>query len=736
MVRSIIVRNVEDGDISNLRNIALYDAEGKAISKSASVNGKDITFVLDYELTPNKGGNVYIKADVTTVEKRDGDSYQFQLRNAEDINAQEVSTKFRTTLSATTITTIATTSGLVLGGVYKVEGSDVVLTRASDFVSTLNAAPGATNVVFAKGTITTKEAITVENYKLKLANTGGMTTGTDFNDVFNRVSLRIGGSTLNGTVSTTSGGVWVIFDGAVTVNRTADIELLADFRAPQNPKIGEYKFADIARNAPEASFGSIEYVSNGNKVNRPVGILQTARVSLVNSKLNFARTDGLSSRNIVQGANDEILFGGRFSSSDKDEIKITSLVLQDNNVSTPFKDNVTATLYVNGEARGTVTQRDNNITFSSLNIGVKNGTNADIQVKANFSAAITTNSTVTYSVTGIQAIDYNGQPVNVSPINAAPITISSGGEAKPSVSSTTPNAQLLFAGEKDKVLATFSIDAINDNLRLTDLYVISTPASNFNLSNGLSNIRLRQGGNDLALGNPNSTGGVSFENITEHNTISAGRSLTFSIVADINNALNTGDIPVSMLELQINTGAANTTAGTYSGMRLISNSNGAIVEAKELLSPISKQHKVVRTAITVAKTTDAVTQSDLGAFTVTPNGYKANLTGLTVTISTNLTGTATVELYKGLKTGQPVATGSISGTGLVSFTSFNEEVSSITTFYLVLRGATVPASTTPSTETTLVNVEYGDVFQNGTLAVTGANSYENTGLPQTWNYQR
>jgi hypothetical protein len=54
---------------------------------------------------------------------------------------------------------------------------------------------------------------------------------------------------------------------------------------------------------------------------------------------------------------------------------------------------------------------------------------------------------------------------------------------------------------------------------------------------------------------------------------------------------------------------------------------------------------------------------------------------------------------------------------------------------LVLRGATVGANT-PSTELRLVNVEYNDVFQDGTGAIATANSYENTGLPQTWNYQR
>jgi hypothetical protein len=251
--------------------------------------------------------------------------------------------------------------------------------------------------------------------------------------------------------------------------------------------------------------------------------------------------------------------------------------------------------------------------------------------------AVQTGSVVKYDVKTL-ATDYNGKEVqNITQPTSAQIEIAGAGEASPSVSSSTPNAQLLFAGQTNKELVKFTIDAKNDTLKLTDLYVFAT--GGFDLANGLSNIKLLHDGNVLVQGNPNGSG-VSFENITDNNKIDAGRSAVFSIVADINAALNKGDIPVSGLELYIDTsknGQGNSTPGTMSGFRLISDSNGETVTVQPLTAAISKSHLVVRTAITVAKTNDSTSQSDLGAFTITPNGYKAEITKISTNLSTNLT---------------------------------------------------------------------------------------------------
>jgi hypothetical protein len=101
ILKALTFRNGGDGDLSNLSNLAVYDIDGNKISKGdVRISGKEITFPLNgFEIAPAMGGMFYIRGGVTYVDSTNGDSYEFEIRNVEDLNAQEKSTEFRVTLT-------------------------------------------------------------------------------------------------------------------------------------------------------------------------------------------------------------------------------------------------------------------------------------------------------------------------------------------------------------------------------------------------------------------------------------------------------------------------------------------------------------------------------------------------------------------------------------------------------------------------------------------------------------
>lgn len=114
VVQSIKFRNISDGDVeTSLANVALYRNSTK-VSTEAMMDGKDITFVLNDVIKASENGVYYIRGDVTNVDNTSGDNYQFQLRNTEDLNVIEQSTRFRSTV------TLGSSSSYTLAN-YKVE---------------------------------------------------------------------------------------------------------------------------------------------------------------------------------------------------------------------------------------------------------------------------------------------------------------------------------------------------------------------------------------------------------------------------------------------------------------------------------------------------------------------------------------------------------------------------------------------------------------------------------------
>jgi hypothetical protein len=295
----------------------------------------------------------------------------------------------------------------------------------------------------------------------------------------------------------------------------------------------------------------------------------------------------------------------------------------------------------------------------------------NIEFRGNFTQTATGSNA--FALGAIQATDNNGQSVTANPttVNFATITLSTGGSVSFSANAGTPGASLLHGGLTDVELARFNINATDDNLRLTDLYVTNGPASTIDLGQRLSNIQLMDGSTVVANGSVVASGTViAFENLSSANLVTnAGTSKTLSIRASVNSVLNTGDVAGSggLIHLAIGTGSyTGVTAGTANGARFISQANGSVVTPTTVGLAISNIHRIVRGKASVAAATTSASQTRLLNFTVTAEGNRVKLQKVAFTIR-NIDSTATINIYKdSVSAGNLLAGTGVTGTGIAN----------------------------------------------------------------------
>lgn len=136
------------------------------------------------EIKDSQSATYYIRGNVDYVDGVNGDTYKFALKRNSDLNTIEKTTSFRTSVTPTTAVSLAT---------YTVNGADLVFKKDSTFVLTKTVSPGATSVLFMKGTLTAKTAVDLEDVSLTFASSTGA------NLIAKRYTLKIGTSTFTWT---------------------------------------------------------------------------------------------------------------------------------------------------------------------------------------------------------------------------------------------------------------------------------------------------------------------------------------------------------------------------------------------------------------------------------------------------------------------------------------------------------------------------------------------------------
>lgn len=723
LFKSVTLRQMSGADLTSLSDVGLY-RNGVKVSTVTVINGKDITFGLGAgnEIKDGQSATYTIRGNVIYVDGVNGDAYQFKLRNTTDLNVIEKSTSFRVRVPGT--------DSLF---VYTVNGADVQFKKDAGFALSKNISPGVNGAVLLKGTITTKTPIYLEDITLPV------TLSASGNTIANSFKLKIGGSTFTWTPTIAdSGSVNASFDGSVSINGTVSVELTADVKS--NAPASTMKFGPLQL----SSFATAEYQNTQNAIQATasVGSIEGATVTIVRSKLAVTRNDGISSKTIVDGAQNQLLFGATFSTSQDNTIRVNQFTLSGASSTgvvpvSAFNSKLSATLYdANGVAIKTANYTNGKITFFGLNINVAKNAPVAWTVKGNFTAGAT--GTLRLTLTSVDAIDtVTSNSVTVSDVAGGALTID-GSATVESAANSSLQSQILYGGQANVTLAQFNLEAKNDSVDLTDMYIKTVGGLGTNIGNKVNNISLTDGTNTWYGTVRN--GIIAFENMST-NSLTVSQTKTYSLKADINTILNTGDVTTGFV-FAFDTGNAITdqVAGTVNGIRALSQSNGQLVTLVSGANAfISQSTKLARGTITVAKVNVTPSVSEFARFEVTAHGNRVQVTGMNLNLI-NVTGGNTgniVNVYKDGLGGTLVYSGvvgtgaAVAGTIVFNQSPYYVEISNGQTITFSVKVvnpiATLNGNTANSMGIDLTNVLYLDKLDNGDVIISDSSSYKNTG---------
>ncbi|MDD3145219.1 MAG: S-layer homology domain-containing protein [Candidatus Gracilibacteria bacterium] len=674
--QTVTFRQLGNGDLFDLSNIVL-ERNGVVVSSEVAVSGKDLTFVVNDIIKDGTTADYYVKAVVETVQNNGGDSYQLSLRNTTDISVVEVLNGFRSTVNNT---------GAAFS-TYTITGADVTFARDSSVELSKTYAKGSSDVVFMQGTITAKQAITLEDPTLTFNGTGS--------DLFSTLYLQIGSSTM--TWSATATGT-AQFSGLATVNGSTTVKLYAKLKDTANAV--DVKFDDL-RLTSFTSNGKAEYVSNQNEVKSSVGSISGVNVTVGNTNLSVTRIDNMGATKVAVGSKAVLANEVSAVVTQGNDVNISNVTYAIT-ASGTYSNNVFATLFIDGTAVDTKTLSGATVTFNNSS-KVISKTATKLAVKLDLSDAYDAGD-FSMKLTALNAVD-NSTSVTAEPSSfptSATLTIAAA-KGTLSTSDSNPKASLLLAGDRDQKVLAFRVKASNDTIKLRDLVFTGTSLDN------LSNFRVVSSSNEVVASSTTSnSGSVTFTSIDTTNTIAMDVTNTYYLVADVNTNVSGATFSVNL------DGAQSKVKST----------NGTVVNMDTTVtaSVASNVHAIEENKAVVAKASNSSKDLSTSAlrFTVTASG-KDSVTLNSATFDNVLsgyTGATTLTVYKDtVSVSNIVGTGSV--TGPVTFTGNKTVDAGSTNTYIVVIDGTIDANAnTPSWTVRLTNVLVGSI---------NANAYTNMG---------
>jgi hypothetical protein len=509
-LQSIMLRQGGTGDLVDISDLRL-ERNGVVVSTAAVSNGKDVTFTINDTVKDAATATYYVKGKVGRVQNNAGDTYIFSVRNTSDVNAVEFTTGFRSTVTGTP--TLST---------YTVTGSDLVFARDTAVELAKSYAKGTSDVVLAKGTITAKSAVTLEDVTLaytSVGTNGGINTGAA--NAFTTVYLQIGSSVMTWTPGAAATAATATFNGLATVNGTVDFKIWAKIK--DNSTLTSFKFNDVNL----TSFTKKEYVSSQNNVTSAVGSIASVTVSIDAPALAVTRTDGLGATTIAPGTVGVVVNTLSLAVSQGNNLVIATPVYTIvNSVNTSHYNNATATLFIDGTAVSTKTVTGATVSFDANRTITKTPTS--MSVKVDFNSAFTTGN-FKATLTGLDITDaLTSAPVNLPTVPASAVFTIGTAAGTASASDLNPDASAILAGAKDQKILAFRVKATSDSVKIRDLDIDGT-----NLDK-LSNFRILTPTGVYITSTSSTALKVLFTNISITDTVLMDKTDTYYLVADTN----------------------------------------------------------------------------------------------------------------------------------------------------------------------------------------------------------
>lgn len=457
-VQSIVLKNLGGGDLTNLKNIKVY-RDSEVVSKSASVDSKNLTLVLNNVIESGKKAIYTIEAEVTYVESQNGDEYQFVLNKDADLVAVESNTNFRT------INTIDSVSKGQLAK-YTMKGGKMVFSTSTGFPTSVDAGASYSDVVIAEGTLTIAEPIMLDGLVLP-----GTSSTSDLRDVIKKAVLEIGGSSYTANVNATN----ITFDDEIYMNKTATVKLVVTLTS------SAANGASVTFNSIKGSeFGDGEYQNSSNNFDSSIdmaGSISVAKVNVKDAKFNITKTSTASEVKVVKNVSDQVtLFEGKITNNQSSKLTINELTLSGKNtVAWGSSEELYLTLEIGGKTVSksfkTTTTSDTIVTFTSLGINLTNGESVSFTVKAN--PTIDTVGSTRFYVAA-KGTDNSGNEASTSSIFAVTFTVSGSGSAS-GTSNTSSITNSAFAEKSDaNAFAQWNLSVKDETLTLKKVTLATT----------------------------------------------------------------------------------------------------------------------------------------------------------------------------------------------------------------------------------------------------------------------
>ncbi|MEI8091117.1 MAG: hypothetical protein WCG98_02470 [bacterium] len=675
-------------DLSYLTDLGLYRDEAK-ISSAAIVNGRNISFVLDDTIKYTSSSATYVIKGKIANADRIGDTYGFLVKNPENIDMKEDTTKFQ--VSVVNPTTTVPLSVMI------VNGADLKFNQLTTSY-TKQIVPGAKNVVFFTGTLQSLGTVTLEDF------TGTMTASlSGLNQVFTTIYMKVGNTVLSAAAPTTATAA-IKFEGTVTVNGTVPFIIYADIKDTASAQTVKFN-----EGVSLASFKGTNEYSDGEIITSAIGSLSPITNTIVAANLQFTNTQ-TSTQTVQKNGLDITMANLEFATTTDIISKIYSFKATISGYNNTTGNNMynfaggVVTVYdKNGTAlvSDNIVSGTNYVTFVLPNaLSVSKGNPVNLTVKLDRVANTVTGNDqlklVFNTVNAKNFITSNSIDPTPTSLNSALLNVVNAGTVSVVAQSFTPLLVKMNGGTATigtLKFKPFNGDAVLKNLTLSG--TDTTPFSKVVLTDGTDEYTfVKSGSTDLWLDGINKT-------------LSMNVTKTYSVVATLKTASTANDLIAgyALGLLSANFESLNGAAIVATTVPAVVGPTIKFVNAKPEVKLVSLT-RVGNNA--VYKFTVASSGGDIklgsGVFTVTNN---------TDTTGSFLTGTLWLGNEGGTNLGTVVANGTATFPGLSTLVNITD--GTVASFTLVIPVANWYKSTVKGNIGVEVNnISYIDTFSDAT----------------------
>ncbi len=466
LFKSVTFRNNGGADLNNvLANVGLYN-NGENVATEVMIEGREITFIVNDEIENGRTENYEIRADVVSLERLE-DKIELELRNNTDLNVVEVRTSF-----SAPITFFGNNDTMTE---YTLVGGELLLSRDSQYTNTDTVSSSTNDVVLLSSNLRVDEAITVEDLVMNYeTNEDGDSLFEQYRDL----KLVVDGRTVatytpnedndNGNTGT------IEFDGTFLVQSDSNIKVLGNLQNSVADN-STFEIVDFSLSVENNTAWDIRYVSNDERVDDIAGTVQGIKVTVAEASLLITKNDGLNDETLVSGAKDVELFGFSMRANDVSDIKVTSLRPTANLGGGLELANITNIRLYEGS---TLLKTENDFDFNSLNITIPKNSAKSFRIVADFDNSVEDNATITLSLDDSSEVSARNDQSNkllentsIDGVDSTEFTFAGEGELLVNNNSSSRDATIVSPSDSETDVFTFDLEARDDDLRLTDLYV-------------------------------------------------------------------------------------------------------------------------------------------------------------------------------------------------------------------------------------------------------------------------